>query len=203
MSDLAKLYQAILLDPCNDGAERRNWSNIRDAFEEVEDIINNIIVEGDGGDTVITGDNLILFQCTATNIGSTSCPVKRMTWNGSVWQANGDDYVAYDWSTNGKYKMNFVEGHQGIGVLRTSVASDAVLVITLEGFARFCEITFNGPFSGSTASAEVENYWVHIQTSPTQGLRSLSTTWLTKEPTLKAATKGSRCSMSRIRSTCC
>jgi len=157
MTELQQIYQSIILDPCHQGQERRNWAAIRKGFEQVADQINNIITINEGDQI---GDQLVLFQVLADNIGAPTVGVRQLVWNGSVWLANGEDYTAYDWSEHWIFRRNFYAGMQGIGVRRPLIAEDALVIITLESYARFVAVTLNGTLNkGSSASASVDGYW--------------------------------------------
>ena len=113
MTELENAFRSILTDPCNRGAERRNWSNVRNVLE----IINNTIIN-EGDTTIAQGDTLVLFEVTSDAFGLPSAPVQQLLWDGSTWVRNGDAFTAYDWSTSGKFRANFLLGMQGVGVKR-------------------------------------------------------------------------------------
>lgn len=146
-------WKRIVLDPCNRTAQRRNEAAIRDSFEEIVNYITNITttttIEGDG--------SVVFFEVTTTSIGSASTAAKEIVTPG--FTATGRDFTIYDYSANKRFAQNFVDGFVGCGRLSPDIAEDAVVVIELEGYARWISGTLNADVVGGTVQATVDAYW--------------------------------------------
>lgn len=146
-------WKRIVLDPCNRSAQRRNEAATRDAFEEIVNYITNItnttVIEGDG--------SVVFFEVTTTSIGSASTSAIEIVTPG--FTATGLPFTIYDYSANRRFAQNFVDGFVGCGRLSPDIAADAVVVIELEGYARWISGTLNADVVAGSAATTVLNFW--------------------------------------------
>lgn len=146
-------WRDIVLNPCNQSAERRNWAATKDALQSLADQP----VEP----TAVAGSDLRFFQVITSNIGGDSCQVREVSWNSgtSAWDTLGDEFEAFDWTPDGVFKQNFVEDFYGVGRLNENVGAKALEIIAIEGYARFIQGTATGGMSGGTATISITDYW--------------------------------------------
>lgn len=147
-------WRDIVLNPCNQSAERRNWAATKDALQALAD---QPVAEP----TTVAGSDLRFFQVITSNIGGDSCQVREVSWNSgtSAWDTLGDEFEAFDWTPDGGFKQNFVEDFYGIGRLNENVGAKALEIIAIEGYARFIQGTATGGMSGGTVTVSITDFW--------------------------------------------
>lgn len=144
-------WKRIVLDPCNRSAQRRNEAATRDAFEEIVNYITN-------NNTTITGDGtIVFFEVTTTSIGSATTTAVEIVTPG--FTATGRTFTLYDYTSDLRFAQNFVDGYLGCGRLSEDIAADAVVVIELEGKARYIDGNLTANMVAGSATADVTNYW--------------------------------------------
>lgn len=144
-------WKRIVLDPCNRSAQRRNEAATRDAFEEIVQYITN-------NNTTITGDGtIVFFEVTATSIGSATTTAIEIVTPG--FTPTGRTFTIYDYTPDLRFAQNFVDGYLGCGRLSEDIAADAVVVIELEGKARYIDGNLTADMAAGAAAADVTNFW--------------------------------------------
>lgn len=140
-------WRRITLDPCNRSVERRNTAAIRDGFEQIINYITNI-----NNSTVVGDGTLVFFKVTATSLGTQTTTAKELTTPSFL--LDGRDFTIYDYTPDKRFAQNYVDGYYGCGRLSEDIAPNAVVVIELEGKARFID----GTLAENLQDAGVEDY---------------------------------------------
>lgn len=152
MADSSRLdaWRRLTLDPCNRTVERRNWASTRDALEQIVNYITNI--------ANVSGSGPVLFKVTTTAIGAASTDAVLLTL--PDFTDDGAGVVIYDYTPNRRFARNFVDGYYGVGFLAPEIAENAVVVMELEGKARFIDGTMNENMPvDKMVQVSVDNYW--------------------------------------------
>jgi hypothetical protein len=148
-------WRDIVLAPCNQTAARRNWAATKEALQALAEQPPAEAAEP------VAGADLRFFEVLTSNIGGDSCQVKEVVFNAGTleWEATGAEFEAWDWTPDGAFKQNFVEGFVGIGRLNETIGDTALEVMAIEGYARFIEGTATGAMAGQTVSVTIDEFW--------------------------------------------
>jgi len=156
MTDRLDAWKRIVLDPCNASVQRRNTAAVRDSLEQIVNYITNINQEGGA-------DEIVFFEVQEDDIGdpdNDGVHVKALDL--TTFGATGVDYTLYDYTPNKRFVQNFVQGFRGVGRISPEIGELSLVVIELEGMARWIDGTLTedwGATAANSIEASVENYW--------------------------------------------
>lgn len=159
-TDRIRKWREILLDPCNLSAQRRNTATIRQSFEEINNYFITNITEVTGGDP---NDEIVFFEVQANDLGdpgNDGVAVKALDL--TTFDPTGADYTLFDYTPQKRFAKNFVDGYYGVGKKAPEIQEDALVVIELEGRARWIDGTLDEDMGATTpweVRVNVDNFW--------------------------------------------
>jgi hypothetical protein len=147
-------WRDIVLAPCNQTAARRNWAATKEALQALAE-------QPTPEAAPVVGADIRFFEVITSNVGGPSCQVNEVVFNPgtSEWDATGEQFEAWDWTPDGAFKQNFLDGFVGVGRLNETIGEKALEIIAIEGYARFIEGTATAGMSSQTVTVTIDEYW--------------------------------------------